>query len=693
MEKISLTTEGQELGDVPTDSTLTSKMEQQEKKLMKIQKLHQSLQQEIQVVRTALNQHISARESLGREFKARESERKRIEMLELQLQEFEDLKKQHSWTVERNLSLEKEKKEHFEQMEFVQKCLDEQVAASQTLEQKLTEKERECKEVEVLKRQLQQFEEVKEQYSWSLKRNESLEKELEQAKELLERNETEHREVCEKTTEMLELQLQEFEDLKKQHSWTVERNLSLEKEKKEHFEQMEFATELQLLQKEVLEENLEEMEFVKKCLEEYVSACKKLEKVKVKESDCKEVEVLKRQLQEFEEVKEQYSWSLKRNESLEEELEQAKQSLARNETERKETCEKLTELQQRQKKVLTKSFEELRSVKQSLEKQVSARKTLEQELREKESECKKIEVLERQLQEFEDMKEEYSWFADRSLSLETEFEQTKQNLVNTELDLKEERRKREIESENWEMETRELERELQLCQSRLKQMGTDRAIQNKPSTCETQTQTVTMQQLDWIETENMEEERHSLEKSLHDKEVEFESERRKLKEELEQAHDKLKQQKISQKTFLQEHLEELRVFNKFLEEEVAVRKSLEKQIETSNQRKTCTCEMQTQTVEQTKLKISEDLDTRETSNDQPLDTRETSEDQPLDTRETSEDQPALKEECRGLQGNLKNLTQLFEEKEEQDMQKQGSCLKRDRVKGKNVAALMKMFEQ
>uniref|UniRef100_A0AAV2LEC9 Uncharacterized protein n=1 Tax=Knipowitschia caucasica TaxID=637954 RepID=A0AAV2LEC9_KNICA len=186
MEMISLTTEGQELGDVPTDSTLTSKMEQQEKKLMKIQKLHQSLQQEIQehmegmeVVRTALNQHISARESLGREFEARERERKRIEMLELQLQEFEDLKKQHSWTVERNLSLEKEKKEHFEQMEFIQKCLDEQVAASQTLEQKLTEKERECKEVEVLKRQLQQFEEVKEQYSWSLKRNESLEEELE----------------------------------------------------------------------------------------------------------------------------------------------------------------------------------------------------------------------------------------------------------------------------------------------------------------------------------------------------------------------------------------------------------------------------------------------------------------------------------------------------------------------------------
>uniref|UniRef100_A0AAV2LFS4 Uncharacterized protein n=1 Tax=Knipowitschia caucasica TaxID=637954 RepID=A0AAV2LFS4_KNICA len=304
-----------------------------------------------------------------------------------------------------------------------------------------------------------------------------------------------------------------------------------------------------------------------------------------------------------------------------------------------------------------------------------------------------------------------------------------------------------------------------------------------------------MQQLDWIETEKMEEERHSLEKSLHDKEVEFESERRKLKEELEQPHDKLKQQELSHETFLQEHLEELRVFNKFLEEEVAVRKSLEKQIEISNQRKTCTCEMQTQTVEQTKLKISEDLDTRETSDDQPLDktleqkltekesdlkkievlelqlqefedikeeyvwavnqnqslemkleqtkqnlvnteqdlkeerrkreiesekwemetrelerelqlcqsrlkqrsedldARETSEDQPLDTRETSEDQPASKEESRGLQGNLKNLTQLFEEKEEQDMQKQGSCLKRDGVKGKNVAALMKMFEQ
>uniref|UniRef100_A0AAV2LJF8 Uncharacterized protein n=1 Tax=Knipowitschia caucasica TaxID=637954 RepID=A0AAV2LJF8_KNICA len=394
------------------------------------------------------------------------------------------------------------------------------------------------------------------------------------------------------------------------------------------------------------------------------------------------------------------------------------------------------------------------------------------------------------------MKEEYSWFADRSLSLETEFEQTKQNLVNTELDLKEERRKREIESEKWEMETRELERELQLCQSRLKQMGTDRAIQNKPSTCETQTQTVTMQQLDWIETEKMEEERHSLEKSLHDKEVEFESERRKLKEELEQAHDKLKQQELSHKTFLQEHLEELRVFKEFIKDQVAVRKSLEKQIsEILNQSKQSTSEMQTQTVEQTKLKISEDLDMRETSDDQPLDktleqkltekesdlkkievlelqlqefedikeeyvwavnqnqslemkleqtkqnlvnteqdlkeerrkreiesekwemetrelerelqlcqsrlkqrsedldTRETSEDQPLDTRETSEDQPASKEESRGLQGNLKNLTRLFEEIEEQDMQKQGSCLKRDGVKGKNVAALMKMFEQ
>uniref|UniRef100_A0AAV2IWF6 Uncharacterized protein n=1 Tax=Knipowitschia caucasica TaxID=637954 RepID=A0AAV2IWF6_KNICA len=51
-----------------------------------------------------------------------------------------------------------------------------------------------------------------------------------------------------------------------------------------------------------------------------------------------------------------------------------------------------------------------------------------------------------------------------------------------------------------------------------------------------------------------------------------------------------------------------------------------------------------------------------------------------------------KDDCTELKGNVKNLTEIFESKREQDTQKQGPELQRNRVKGKSVSALMKKFE-
>uniref|UniRef100_A0AAV2J2I5 Uncharacterized protein n=1 Tax=Knipowitschia caucasica TaxID=637954 RepID=A0AAV2J2I5_KNICA len=203
--------------------------------------------------------------------------------------------------------------------------------------------------------------------------------ELELAREKLAKKEKENQEVCEKLMQLqtlnlsLEKDLEQANDNSRQH----------ESERQEACEKLKV---LQLSHEKELQENFEELRVLKQSLEERDSVGKSSAKqISENENQSQKIETLERQLQEFEELREELSWSVRQNQNLEKELQLLQMNV---ETQ----CEA-------QGSVGTKT-------------QSSAQK--------------KMEMLERQLKEFKDVKEEYIWCVEQNMSLEKDLEQAKE---------------------------------------------------------------------------------------------------------------------------------------------------------------------------------------------------------------------------------------------------------------------------
>uniref|UniRef100_A0AAV2LVY8 Uncharacterized protein n=1 Tax=Knipowitschia caucasica TaxID=637954 RepID=A0AAV2LVY8_KNICA len=274
--------------------------------LRELQLLHEKVCtehfEELKSVNQCLEQQVSVCKSLEKQKSENAIQREKIETLDCQLQDFEELKEKYSWSVSQNQSLEREFKEHQEELKMVNQCLEEQVSVCKTLEEQMKENSIQNKRIEILEHQLQEFEALKEEFSWSVKQNQSLEKELERTKEISCKHEPERKEACE---------------------------------------------------------------------------------INETANQCKKIEMLERQLQEFEQIKEEYSWSVRQNQSLGRELEQAKETSRKHEAELQEACEKLVGLKLSQKKVLEEYLEGLRVFKKMFKEQDEVRKQLEQQISEK----------------------------------------------------------------------------------------------------------------------------------------------------------------------------------------------------------------------------------------------------------------------------------------------------------------------
>uniref|UniRef100_A0AAV2MNF0 Uncharacterized protein n=1 Tax=Knipowitschia caucasica TaxID=637954 RepID=A0AAV2MNF0_KNICA len=269
-------------------------------------------------------------ERLEKEINESDRQREKMEMLELQ--DFEELKVKYSLSVEQNQSLEGEFKEHMEDLKMLNQCLEEQVSVRRSLEKQISERVSYKTRIETLEHQLQDFEELKVKYSLSVEQNQSLERELEKANEISRKHETEHKEACEK------------------------------------------LIELQLSQKKVFKEDFGEIRSLKQ-----VSVGKGSEQQNNESANqCKKIEMLERQLQEFEEVKEEYTWAVELIQRLEKELEESREVSRKHEAEHKQACEKLVELQLLQKKVFKDHLGELPVFKEMFKEQVEGKRVEQQ---------------------------------------------------------------------------------------------------------------------------------------------------------------------------------------------------------------------------------------------------------------------------------------------------------------------------
>uniref|UniRef100_A0AAV2IZ89 Uncharacterized protein n=1 Tax=Knipowitschia caucasica TaxID=637954 RepID=A0AAV2IZ89_KNICA len=348
------------------------------------------------------------------------------------------------------------------------------------------------------------------------------------------------------------------------------------------------------------------------------------------------------------------------NLSLEKDLEQANDNSRKHESERQEACEKLKELQLSHEKELQENFEELRVLKQSLEERDSVGKSSEKQISENEKQSQKIETLERQLQEFEELRDELSWSVRQNQNLEKEL-QLLQMKVETQCEAQGSVGTKTQSSAQKKMEM--LERQLKEFEG-------------------------VKEEYIWCVEQNM-----SLEKELE----QAKETSQKHEAEHKEACEKLMELKLSQTKAFDDHLEELSVFKEGFKQQVEARRRLEQQVsEVAPQEKPSVCETQTQTVASAEMLTDLKAVKVETSTSdvptQNLDqaTRVLFE-KPQTSAEESRPQ-SHKDDCTELKGNVKNLAELFESKLEQDTQKQGPELQRNRVKGKSVSALMKKFE-
>uniref|UniRef100_A0AAV2ITS1 Uncharacterized protein n=1 Tax=Knipowitschia caucasica TaxID=637954 RepID=A0AAV2ITS1_KNICA len=342
---------------------------------------------------------------------------------------------------------------------------------------------------------------------------------------------------------------------------------------------------------------------------------------------------------------------------LEKDLEKANDNSYKHESERQEACEKLKELQLSHEKELQENFEELRVLKQSLEEGDSVGKSSENQISENAKQSQKIEMLERQLQEFEELREEFSWSV-------------------------------------W--QNQNLEKELQLLQMKVETQCEDQVSVGK------KTQSSAEKKIEMLERQLKEfedvkqeyiwcvEQNQRLEKELE----QAKETSRKHEAEHKEACEKLMELKLLQTKAFDNHLEELSVFKEGFEQQVEARRRLEQQVsKVAPQEKPSVCETQTQTVASaeklTDLKAVKVETSTSNVPTQNLDkTTRALFEKPQTSAEESRPQ-SRKDDCTELKRNVKNLTGLFESKLEQDMQKQR--LQRNRVKGKSVSALMKKF--
>uniref|UniRef100_A0AAV2IXP5 Uncharacterized protein n=1 Tax=Knipowitschia caucasica TaxID=637954 RepID=A0AAV2IXP5_KNICA len=371
-------------------------------------------------------------------------------------------------------------------------------------------------------------------------------------------------------------------------------------------------------------------------------------------------EKLAKKEKEHQEVCEKLMQLQSLNLSLEKDLEQANDNSRKHESERQEACEKLKVLQLSHEKELQENFEELRVLKQSLEERDSVGKSSEKQISENENQSQKIEMLERQLQEFEELREELSLSVRQNQNLEKEL-QLLQMKVETQCEAQGSVGTKTQSSAQKKMEM--LERQLKEFEDVKKEYI-------------------------WCVEQNM-----SLEKDLE----QAKETSRKHEAEHKEACEKLMELKVSQTKAFDDHLEELSVFKEGFKKQVEARRRLEQQVsEVAPQEKPSVCETQTQTVASAEMLTDPKAVKVETSTSdvptQNLDqaTRALFE-KPQTSAEESRPQ-SHKDDCTELKGNVKNLTEIFENKLEQDTQKQGPELQRNRVKGKSVSALMKKFE-
>uniref|UniRef100_A0AAV2L313 Uncharacterized protein n=1 Tax=Knipowitschia caucasica TaxID=637954 RepID=A0AAV2L313_KNICA len=167
--------------------------------------------------------------------------------------------------------------------------------------------------------------------------------------------------------------------------------------------------------------------------------------------------------------------------------------------------------------------------------------------------------------------------------------------------------------------------------------------------------------------------------------------------ERQEACEKLMEQKLLETKAFDDHLEELSVYKDGFKQQVEARRRLEQQVsEAAPQKKPSMCETQTQTVASAEMLTNLKAVKVETSTSNvPTQNLDQTTRALFEKPQTSADESRpqrWKDDCTELKKNVKKLTELFESKLEQDTQKQGPELQRNRVKGKSVSALMKKFE-
>uniref|UniRef100_A0AAV2M9W9 Uncharacterized protein n=1 Tax=Knipowitschia caucasica TaxID=637954 RepID=A0AAV2M9W9_KNICA len=397
-EKLQQRLEQEKLQQRLEQEKLQQRLEEQER-------LQQRLEQE--KLQQRLEEQERLCQSLERQISERESERTNIDLLEQKLEEFDGLKQDYcglvtycqslqtdldqtkdkllqSEFVRQDLLLSHQKalKEHREQLQRVKQRMEEQKEAHSCLEQQDSEREIQNRKIEALTRELEDFEEVKGEYSRLVSYCKSLEKDLEEAKrcinqlsqeQLLEQktiNKSSEREMIER----LKRELEDFEDVKGEYSRLVSLCKRLEKD-------LEDANRCinQLRQELVLEKESSQQVAVHKSSEREMR---------------ERIERLKSELEDFEEVKGEYSQLVSHCKRLEKDLEEAKRCINSNQL----PTDLLLE-------------------KESL-KQVAVDKSSEKE---------RIERLKRELEDFEEVKGEYSRLVSLCKRLEKDLEEAKKN--------------------------------------------------------------------------------------------------------------------------------------------------------------------------------------------------------------------------------------------------------------------------
>uniref|UniRef100_A0AAV2JG82 Uncharacterized protein n=1 Tax=Knipowitschia caucasica TaxID=637954 RepID=A0AAV2JG82_KNICA len=546
-------------------------------------------------------------------------------------------------------------------------------AACRSLDQPISELEVLRERHEAVQHQLKEFDNVKEENSCLVQINQRLELKLQQLTEKSQQSQSEQTEAYRR---LRDLQLSQEKDL--QQKCEDLQRLQQRQEEQETLQQKLEQEKLQqrLEEQERLQQRLEEQEKLQQRLEEQERLCQSLERqISERESERTNIDLLEQKLEEFEGLKQDYCGLVTYCQSLQTDLEQTKEKLLHSEFVRQD-------LLLSHQKALKEHREQLQRVKQHMEEQKEAHSCLEQQDSEREIQNRKIEALTRELEDFEDVKGEYSRLVSHCKRLEKDLEEAKRcinpciNKLSQEQLLEKEslqqkainksseremieRLKREL--EDFEDVKGEYSRLVSLCKRLEKDLeDANRCINQQ------------------LPTDQL------LEESLKQVAVDKSSERE-MRERIER---------------LKSELEDFEDVKREYSQLVSLCKRLEKDLEEAKKNSLVVVAEQ----------VSETcVDTRESVSEEKMQSQPSDQHQQSCVRKTinvfgqqsSRERPTPKnsqhecEELRGLNGSVKNLTQFFgpEHKTKEEKQGQGSDLNRTSAKrGERVAALMKMFE-